>query len=425
MPSVLIRGGRVVDPSQNLDRVLNLSLRDGRVAAYEGSEGDHDVVVEASGRIVSPGLVDMHVHLREPGREEDETIQSGTAAALAGGFTSVVCMPDTEPPIDSAASVEFIKLLAERAGNCNVFVAACASQNREGKQLAEMGQLSAAGAVAFTDECAPIYDPELMRRALEYAQMFDRPILSHAEVPQLSQGGVMHEGMMSMLLGLPTMPAAAEEVMVGRDIVLSEATQGRVHILHISTAGGLEIIRRAKKRGTRVTCEVCPHHFVLTDECLRTFDSNYKVNPPLRGKKDVDACIRGLMDGTIDCIVSDHSPHTLEKKQQELDRAPFGLVGLETALPLVITQLVEPGHLDWLQALAKLTINPARILGLSRGTLAVGAIADVTVIDPVYQHTVRVDQFRSLSRNSPFDGWKLHGRAETVIVGGKIKYQAE
>ena len=424
MPSLLIRNGRVIDPSQNVDRVTNLLIENGRVAGFDVAANGQDVVLDAAGKIVAPGLIDMHVHLREPGREEDETIHTGTAAALAGGFTSIACIPNTEPPIDTRASVEFILQQAARADHCNVFVVACVSKNREGKELAEIGQLVQAGAVAFSDDGAPVYDPELMRRAFEYCQMFDKPILNHAEVRELTQGGVMHEGLVSLILGLAGMPAAAEDVMVSRDITLAEATGGRIHVMHVSTAGSVELVRRAKRRKVRVTTEVCPHHFTLTDECLRSFDSNFKMSPPLRSGPDVEACIAGLADGTIDAICTDHAPHAEEKKMQELDLAPFGIVGLETSLGLVVTQLIEPGHLDWPTALAKMTVNPARILGIDKGTLREGADADVTIIDPDAQWRVDPSKFRSKSLNTPFDGWNLRGRADTVIVGGRIKYVA-
>jgi dihydroorotase len=373
---------------------------------------------------VAPGLIDMHVHLREPGREEDETILTGTSAAVAGGFTSIACIPNTDPPIDTQATVEFVQHQAARADQCHVFVVACVSKNREGKELAELGQLVQAGAVAFSDDGAPVYDPELMRRALEYCRMFDKPILNHAEVRELTQGGVMHEGLVSMILGLPGMPAVAEDVMTSRDIALAGATGGRVHMMHVSSAGSVELIRRAKARGVRVTTEVCPHHFTLTDDSLRSFDSNFKMSPPLRSQKHVEACIAGLADGTIDVICTDHAPHALEKKMRELDQAPFGIVGLETALGLVITRLIEPGFLDWSSALEKMTVNPARILGIDKGTLRTGADADVTVIDPQVRWTVDPSKFRSKSANTPFANWKLQGKADTVIVGGRVKYRA-
>ncbi|MEX0678984.1 MAG: dihydroorotase [Pirellulales bacterium] len=420
---ILLEGGRVIDPSQGLDRTMNLLIEGGRIAAYDTIASGPLEVIDAAGKIVAPGLIDMHVHLREPGREEDETILTGGSAAVAGGFTSIACMPNTEPPIDTQASVEFIQHQAARADRCNVFVVACVSKNREGKELAELGQLVQAGAVAFSDDGAPVYDAELMRRAIEYCQMFDKPILNHAEVRELTQDGVMHEGLVSMILGLPGMPAVAEDVMTARDIALAEATGGRIHIMHVSSGGSIELIRRAKARGVRVTTEVCPHHFTLTDESLRSFDSNFKMSPPLRGQEHVDACIAGLVDGTIDVICTDHAPHAREKKMRELDQAPFGIVGLETALGLVVTRLIEPGHLDWPSALAKMTINPARILGINKGTLAIGADADVTVIDPDVRWTVDPTRFRSKSTNTPFTGWKLQGRADTVIVSGRVKYQ--
>jgi dihydroorotase len=333
-------------------------------------------------------------------------------------------MPNTEPPIDTQGTVEFIHHQAARAKNCNVFVVACVSKNREGKELAEIGQLVQAGAVAFSDDGAPVYNPELMRRAFEYCLMFDKPVLNHCEVRELTQGGVMHEGLVSMILGLPGMPAAAEDVMVSRDISLAQVTGGRIHIMHVSTAGAVDMVRRAKSRGIRVTTEVCPHHFSLCDESLRSFDSNFKMSPPLRGAPDVEACIAGLRDGTIDVICTDHAPHALEKKMRELDQAPFGIVGLETALALVVTKLIEPGILDWPSAIEKLTMNPARVLGINKGTLAVGADADVTIIDPAYEWTVDPARFRSRSKNTPFGGWRLRGRAETVIVGGEVRHRA-
>ncbi|MEX2113584.1 MAG: dihydroorotase [Pirellulales bacterium] len=424
--SILITGGRVIDPSQGLDRVASLLVENGRIAGIDVPvDGRDDLeVIDAAGKIVSPGLIDMHVHLREPGREEDETIKTGTAAAIAGGFTSIACIPNTEPPLDTQAQVEFVKHQAALANHCNVFVVACVSKNREGKELAELGQLSQAGAVAFSDDGAPVYDAELMRRALEYCRMFDKPILNHAEVRELTTDGVMHEGLVSLVLGLPGMPAEAEDVMTSRDIALSEATGGRVHMMHVSSAGSVELIRRAKSRKVRVTTEVCPHHFTLTDESLRSFDSNFKMSPPLRGQRHVEACIAGLVDGTIDVICTDHAPHALEKKMRELDQAPFGIVGLETALGLVVTRLIEPGHLTWPQALEKMTINPARILGIDKGTLRVGADADITIIDPDLQWTVDPAKFQSKSANTPFAGWKLRGKADTVIVGGRVKHRA-
>jgi dihydroorotase len=422
---LLIQNGRVIDPSQSMDRVTNLLIEDGRIAAYDAAPDGQYEIIDAAGKIVAPGLIDMHVHLREPGFEEDETIETGTAAAVAGGFTSIACCPNTDPPIDSQGTVEHVRQKAARAGNCNVFVIACVSKNREGQELAEMGQLFEAGAVAVSDDGAPVSNAELMRRAFEYCLMFDKPVLSHPEILELTKGGVMHEGTTQLILGLGGMPAAAEDVMTSRDVALAEATGGRLHVMHVSTGGSIHVIRRAKKRGVRVTAEVTPHHFTLTDERLRTFDSNYKMNPPLRGQGHVDACIEALQDGALDVIATDHAPHAKEKKMQELDRAPFGIVGLETALGLVITRLIQPGHLDWPTALAKLTWNPARILGISgqKGTLAIGADADVTIIDPEVRWTVDPARFRSKSSNTPFAGWELTGRADTVIVAGQVKFR--
>ncbi len=429
MGTLLIRGGRVVDPSQGIDRVDDVLVRDGLVVSVGQSAaqtlGRADETIDAGGLVVCPGLVDMHVHLREPGREEDETIETGARAALAGGFTSVACIPNTEPPIDTQAAVEFVHQKAARADACNVFVVACVSRGREGKELAEIGRLVEAGAVAFSDDGAPVADAELMRRALEYCRMFDRPILAHEEVLELSRGGVMHEGLVSMVLGLPGMPAAAEEVMIGRDIALAEATGGRLHVMHVSTAGGVGLIREAKRRGARVTAEACPHHFTLTDESLRTFDANHKMSPPLRTAADVEAIIAGLVDGTLDCIATDHAPHAREKKMLELDRAPFGILGLETAVGLAVTRLVATGRIDWPRLVEAMSTLPARILGIARGTLRPGAVADITLIDPGLSWRVDVAKFRSKSVNSPFDGWTLTGRAVATIVGGRVKHRLD
>jgi len=424
MSTLLIQGGRIIDPSQAIDRIDDLLVRDGIILAIGQSSPEKvDETIDATGLIVTPGLIDMHVHLREPGREEDETIETGTRAALAGGFTSVACIPNTEPPIDTQAAVEFIHQKAVRADTCNVFVVGCVSRNREGKELAEIGQLVEAGAVAFSDDGAPIYDAELMRRAFEYCRMFDKPIFAHEEVLELSRGGVMHEGLVSLVLGLTGMPAAAEEVMIGRDIALAEVTGGRLHVMHVSTARGVELIRAAKARGTRVTAEACPHHFTLTDESLRGFDSNAKMSPPLRTAVDVEAIISGLVDGAIDCIATDHAPHAPEKKMLEIDRAPFGILGLETALGLSITRLVATGRIGWPRLVEAMSLLPAQILGVTRGTLRTGAIADITLINPDLSWRVDVDKFCSKSVNSPFQGWVLKGRAVFTIVAGRVKYR--
>ncbi len=422
MRALLIRNGRVIDPSQQLDRVTNLLIEGTRIAALDVAEHASAEVIDATGKIVAPGLVDIHVELREPGREEDETIESGTAAALAGGFTSVACIPNTDPPIDTQAGVEFVRQKAARARNCHVFVLACVSKNREGQELAEIGSLVESGAVGFTDADRPIHNTELMRRALEYCLMFDVPILNHPEVLELSHDGIMHEGLTSMVLGLPGMPCDAEDVMTARDLRLAEYTGGRLHVMNLSSSGSVDLIRRYKSRGSGVTTEICPAHFCLTDETLRAFDANCKVNPPLRPQSHVDACIAGLADDTIDVITSCHAPRAPEKKLQELDRAPFGMINLETTLALVIKHLIHPNHLSWSKAIEKLTINPARVLGLRKGTLQIGADADVTIIDPELRWTVRGDESRSRSRNTPFEGQEMIGRAVQVIVDGEVRY---
>ncbi len=425
MTTLRITNGRIIDPSQGIDQIADLWVQGDRVAGIGPQPAlAPDRVIDAAGKIVCPGLIDMHVHLREPGREEDETIATGTAAALAGGITSVACMPNTEPALDSQAAAEFVYLQAERAAQANVFPIGAITKGRQGTELAEMGGLVKGGAVAFTDDDSPVVSAEIMRRALEYSQMFDRAVLSHCEDPDLSRGGVMHEGFESTRLGLRGMPPAAEEVVVSRDISLAKLTGGRLHILHVSTAGSLDMIRRAQQRGVRVSAEVCPHHFTLTDQNLRTFDSNFKMTPPLRTEADLQAVIAALKDGTLAVIASDHAPNAPEKKMRELDQAPGGVIGLETLLPICIRSLIEPGHLTWPQLIEKLTINPARVLGINRGTLKTGAKADITIIDPTTEWTIDPKQFRSKSRNSPFAGWKVKGRATVVIVGGSVKYAA-
>jgi dihydroorotase len=423
MSRILIRDGRVIDPAQQIDRVSSLLVVDGHIAQWDvGTSVEADVVLDARDRIVAPGLIDIGTELREPGFEEDETIATGTAAAIAGGFTVIACLPNTDPPIDSQASVEFIQHQAVRADRCRVFVLACVSKNRQGEELSEMGLLAQAGAVGFSDASSPVSNSELMRRALEYSQMFNRPILNQPEVPELNRDGVMHEGFVSTLLGLPGMPAEAEDVMTARDIRLAEATGGRLHLLHISSSGSVELLRRARARGVKVTAGIAAINFALDDEALRRFDSNCKLNPPLRSADHLQACIDGLVDNTIDVICSGHSPRAAEKKMDVLDVAPYGMVGLETTLGLVATKLIRPGHLDWLQALAKLSTNPASILNLTgKGTLAVGADADVVVIDPLAKWVVDAKAFSSRSGNTPLNGWTLDARPTDVIVEGQIK----
>lgn len=419
-----IANGRIIDPSQGLDRPADLWIQGEHIVGV-GPQPQLQATqtIDATGLLVCPGLIDMHVHLREPGPKEDETIETGTAAALSGGITSMACMPDTDPALDNQAAAEFVFLQAERAGGANVFPIGAVTKGRKGAELAEIGGLVDGGAVAFSDDDNPIANAEVMRRALEYCRMFDKPVLSHPEDAELTRGGVMHEGYESMRLGLRGMPAAAEEVMIHRDLELARLTGGRLHILHVSTAGGVELIRRAKERGVRVTAETCPQYFSLTDLDLQTYDSNYKLNPPLRTEEDVEALIDALRDGTLDAITSDHSPHAPEKKIRELDQAPFGIVGLETLLPLCVSSLIVTERLTWPQLIEKLSVNPSRILGLERGTLKPGADADVTLIDPHAAWTIQINQFRSKSRNSPYHGFKVIGRAMTTIVSGEVKHQ--
>jgi dihydroorotase len=422
MSTTLVRGGRVIDPANRVDAVADLWLKDGLVAGLGPRSGlTPDATIDAKNLVVCPGLIDMHVHLREPGREEDETIETGTAAAVAGGVTAVACMPNTEPALDSQAAAEFVILQAKRAGNCWVFPVGAVTKARQQQELAEMGGLVAGGAVAFTDDGAPVTSAEIMRRALEYARMFDRAILVHAEILELTQGGVMSEGEVSMRLGLRGMPAVAEEIMIYRDIALAKLTGGKVHILHVSTAGGVDLIRQGIVAGARVTGEACPHHFCLTDESLRSFDSNFKMSPPLRTKRDVEAIIQGLKDDTLSVFATDHAPHAVEKKARELDQAPNGIVGLETFLPICVTHLVEAGHISLNKMIEKMTVNPAKVLGINRGTLSPGQPADVTILDPKTAWTIDARQFQSKSRNTPFDGWKVTGRAMATIVGGEVK----
>ena len=424
LPPIVIRlrGGRVIDPANKIDTVTDLWIEGGVIAAL-GDFGNReaDETFDCTGKIVAPGLIDMHVHLREPGREEDETIATGVASAIAGGVTSVACMPNTEPALDSQSSAEFVVQQARRANLANVFPIGAITKGRQGNELSEMGGLVQGGAVAFTDDGTPVSSAEVMRRAMEYARGLGKAILSHSEDLELTKGGVMHEGAVSVRLGLKGMPSAAEEIMVYREIALAEISGTHVHILHVSTAGSVDLIRNGQKKGIRVTGEACPHHLTLTDESLRTFDTNYKMAPPLRTQADIEALIDGLKDGTLSVLATDHAPHALEKKTREFDQAPNGIIGLETFLPISIQALIEPGHLDWPRMLGMMTIAPAQVLGIDRGTLTPGAVADVTVIDPDVEWTIDPTRFKSKSRNCPFGGWKVRGRAEIVMVGGDIK----
>ena len=419
---ICLRGGRVIDPANKIDSVTDLWIEGGIIIGLgDGAGRAAHETIDCTGKIVSPGLIDMHVHLREPGREEDETIATGVASAIAGGVTSVACMPNTEPALDSQSSAEFVVQQAKRANLANVYPIGAITKGRQGNELSEMGGLVQGGAVAFTDDGTPVSSAEVMRRAMEYARGLGKAILSHSEDLELTKGGVMHEGAVSVRLGLKGMPSAAEEIMVYREIALAEISGAHVHILHVSTAGSVDLIRNGQKKGIRVTGEACPHHLTLTDESLRTFDTNFKMAPPLRTQADIEALIAGLKDGTLSVLATDHAPHALEKKTREFDQAPNGIIGLETFLPISIQALIEPGHLDWPRMLGMMTIAPAQVLGIDRGTLTPGAVADVTVIDPDVEWTIDPTRFKSKSRNCPFGGWKVRGRAEIVMVGGDIK----
>lgn len=425
--TIVISGGRVIDPSQNIDEIADVVIADGKVASIStrggsksASHGVKTEAIDATGKIVCPGLIDMHVHLREPGNEDEETIASGSASAVAGGFTSIACMPNTQPAIDTEAMIEFVYRQAARASKCNVYPIGAITKGREGKELAEMGQMVRAGAVAFSDDGCGVANSSVMYQAMQYARMLDKPLIQHCENAELAGGGVMNAGLTATRIGLPGIPALAEELMIQRDIALAAETQARYHVAHISTAGAVQYVREGKSRGIRVTTEVCPHHLLLTEAAVANYDTNYKMNPPLRSQKDVDACIQGVIDGTIDCLITDHAPHGVEEKELDFVGAPFGIVGLDVALGLFIKALITPGHLDWPRLIKLMTVNPAHILGVAKGTLAPGADADVTVIDPDIEWTVDVSQFQSKSRNCPYDGWKLTGRPCHTIVGGRL-----
>lgn len=423
--SWLIEHGRIIDPSQQLDRLGSLLIKDGVVAAIDPRENDLPSSVQridASGLIVMPGLVDLETELGEPGFEEDETIASGTLAALAGGYTSVACTANTDPPIDSAAAVEFVRQKAARADRCRVYVVGCVSKGRLGEELAEIGSLAEAGAIAFSDSPRPVENTALLRKALEYCLMFDRPILDRPEVPSLTRGGVMHEGLTQLVLGLGPIPSEAEDLATARDLRLIETTGGRLHLSSISTAGSVELVRRSKARGTRVTASVRVMNLCFDDTQLRTFDANYKVNPPLRDGRHILECIQGLVDGSIDVITAGHQPRSLEKKMQELDVVPFGVSSLDTTLSLIITKLIRPGILSWSRAVEVLSTNPARILGLDAGTLQVGRPADVILVDPHETWYVEPQRLKSRSHNSPLLGVSLSGRTKSVWVNGLVKF---
>ena len=423
---LVIKNGRVIDPANGVDAETDVSIEDGRISSValdidpKGAE-----VLDAKGLIVAPGFIDMHVHLREPGFEHKETIETGTAAAAAGGFTGVACMPNTNPVNDSAAVTELILRQAREKGHVNVYPIGAITKGQAGQEIAEIGDLVHAGAVAISDDGHPVSDPRVMRRALEYSTHFDIPLIEHCETPELHPGGVMHEGHWSTVLGLRGIPAASEDIAVRRNISLVEMTEGKLHIAHLSTGGSLEAVRDAKRRNNRVTCEVTPHHLFLTDEAVKEYDTHTKMAPPLRSVEDRQALIEGLADGTIDAIATDHAPHHADEKMVEFDHAPFGIVGLETAVALCLDRLVGKKVISLARLIELLSTQPARILGLSKGTLSAGADADITVLDLEGSSIVEPEKFHSKSRNTPFKGWKLKGRAVKTIVGGKVAWSAD
>ncbi len=418
--SILIKQGRVIDPGR-INGPADVLIENGKIAAVgrDLKAPPGATVIDAAGKWVLPGFVDLHVHFREPGFEYKETIATGAAAAVAGGFTTVCCMPNTKPVNDNQSVTEFILDKARAAALANVLPIGAITKGSEGQALAEFGELKAAGCVAVSDDGKPVMNGLVMRRALEYARAFDLPVVDHCECTHLSEGGCMNEGLVATEMGLHGIPAASEDVMVARNLALTELTGGRLHLAHLSTAGSVRMVREAKARGIRVTAEACPHHFLLTEEAVREFNTNAKMNPPLRNRKDVDAIKAGLKDGTIDAIATDHAPHAVFEKEREFDYAPFGIVGLETAWGLAMV-LVEEGVLTVEQAVSALTSRPAEAFGLAKGTLAVGADADVTIIDPETQWVVDPQRFKSKGRNTPFAGWKLKGQVVSTLVGGRV-----
>ena len=421
--NIMLKNGRLIDPVSGRDETVDIHIVNGTIEKIRSNVASSSPmkVVDLKGKIVAPGFIDMHVHLREPGFEHKETILTGCTSAAAGGFTAVACMPNTKPAIDDESVIKFIK---EKAGNAlnglvDVYPIAAVSVGRKGEQLAPLAELANAGAVAFTDDGDPVHDAELMRRALEYAGMFNKPIIQHAQDLPLTKGGVMNEGFNSTSLGLPGMPGIAEDIMVARDIKLAQYTKSQYHVAHMSTAGCVALVREAKRKALRVTCEVTPHHFTLTDDAVRTYDTNTKMNPPLRTREDVEAMKQGLRDGTIDVIATDHAPHSFDEKQVEFQSAPFGIVGLETAIGLTITELFEQGILSFQQIIEKFSTNPRSILHLPEIKIEDGERANLTLFDPAREWVVDVQMFKSKSKNSPFNGYKLRGRAVGVINNGQ------
>lgn len=420
---LLIRGGRVIDPVSRTDEKLDLLILDGKIAriAADIEHQEPIEVIDADGKLVMPGLIDMHTHLREPGYEYKEDIQSGTRAAAMGGFTAVACMPNTDPPCDNDSVVSNILEIAKKHGCVKVYPIGAATKGRAGKQLSEMGEMKRAGAVAFSDDGSPVATAEVLRCAMEYLKSFDAVLIDHPEDSSLSENGQVNYGLMSTVLGLKGIPREAEEIVVARDILVSSLTKGKLHLAHISTKGSVNLVRQAKSSGLSITCEVTPHHLVLTEEAVwkTGYDTNTKVNPPLRTKEDVESLRAALADGTIDVIATDHAPHHADDKWVEFDYAAFGISGLETAVPLVVDRLVLSGVIDWMKMAETMSTNPAKILGVPGGTLQEGSVADVTIIDPECERSVDPRGFMSKGQNTPFTGWRLTGAPYATIVNGR------
>ncbi len=423
MSEIFLKGGLVLDPSSGREAKGDVLIRHGKIA--DGKPSKDAQVIQVDGCVVTPGLIDPHVHLREPGQSAKETIATGTAAAVAGGFTSVIAMPNTSPVADGPNTIAWMKQRARETGVANVFPTGTISMGQKGEQLAPIGSLRQAGVVAITDDGHCIQSAELMRRALEYARMFDLPVLDHCEDRSLSAGGVMNEGKWSRILGLPAWPGIAEEVIVSRNVLLAELTGARVVCQHMSTAGSIRILRDAKKRGIPIEGEASPHHMTLTDDCVEGYDTSFKMNPPLRTKADVEEVKRGVVDGTIRFLATDHAPHCSYEKEVEFDEAPFGVVGLETAVGIYLTELVHSGLMPLREVVDRMSFFPGKYFQLGRGTLAVGAVADVTVLDIGRTWSVKKAEFRSLGKNTPFEGRELKGRAVFTIVDGKIRHDLD
>jgi len=426
---LLIKNGRVIDPANQLDKTCDVLIADGKVAEVghfdEAVEKSVARVIDATGKLVTPGLIDIHVHFRDPGDEEEETIASGSTAAVAAGFTSVVCMPNTNPAIESETDVEYVHRKGRQTRKTHVYVMGAITKKREGVELAEMGLMAEAGARGFTDDGNGVQNSAVMLRAMKYAKMFDVVLAQHCQDNSLAGDGVMNAGYCSTILGLPGMDALAEESMLWRDIQLVRKTQICYHAQHISTAGSVELIRQAKRDSLPVSCEVTPHHLLLTEECCSTYDTNYKVSPPLRGQKDVEALKEAIREGLVDALATDHAPHLQSEKELEFLAAPFGIASLECALGLYVRALIEPKVLDWPGLIRLMTVNPARIIGIDKGTLTRGKQGDVAIIDPNAEWQIDVSKFISKSRNCPYHGWKIHSKVEKTIVGGEVRFEGD